>query len=186
MNKYLRPRNYIHFISRKTRLFFRRLVCFGMNVQISSSANVAFSSSISATDGVLEIGPYCLVDRGVVIRTYGGQIVFGSHTTIGPFSCVYGGGSLQIGSGVRIGPSCSIIAANHNFSDISTPIYLQGMTCKGIQIADDVWIGAGAVILDGVSIGKGAVVAAGAVVSRSVPAGAVVAGVPAKLLRQRK
>ena len=143
------------------------------------------TSSFSATSGYLRIGDRCLVDKGVIIRTYGGRIDIGSFTTIGPYCCLYGGGQLRIGNGVRIGPSCSIIAANHTFSELDTPIYLQGMNYKGIEISDDVWIGAGATILDGVKIGKGAVIAAGAVVSNNVPERAVVGGVPAKLIKLR-
>ena len=55
----------------------------------------------------------------------------------------------------------------------------------GIQIKDDVWVGAGAKILDGITIGKGAVIASGAVVDRDVPDYAIVAGIPAKVIKYR-
>ena len=54
-----------------------------------------------------------------------------------------------------------------------------------IIIEDDVWIGYGATIMSGVHIGKGAVIAANAVVTKNVPAYAIVAGIPAKLVRYR-
>lgn len=60
----------------------------------------------------------------------------------------------------------------------------QGITAKGIHIEDDVWLGANAIITDGVRIGKGSVVAAGSVVTRDVPPHTVVAGVPAKPIKQ--
>jgi acetyltransferase-like isoleucine patch superfamily enzyme len=186
MNKYLQPALYLDFCMRKLRLYYRRTICLGANVVLSPSANISFTSSLSASSGRLRLGDHCLVDQGVIIRTYGGIVEIGSLTTIGPYSCIYGGGLLKIGAGVRIGPSCSIIAANHRFSEMDTPIYLQGIVCKGIEISDDVWIGAGAKILDGVKIGKGAVIAAGAVVSKSVSDGAVVGGVPARFIKSRK
>lgn len=181
----LRFSRYADFLSRKFKLYVKKLLSIGMEVDISSSAKIALTSEISAISGSLRIGSHCLVDRGVVIRTCGGRIEIGALSTIGPYSCMYGGGDLIIGKGVRIGPSVSIIAANHVFSALDTPIYLQGMDCKGIEISDDVWIGAGVTILDGVKVGRGAVIAAGAVVSKSVPDWAVVGGVPAKLIKSR-
>jgi acetyltransferase-like isoleucine patch superfamily enzyme len=63
---------------------------------------------------------------------------------------------------------------------------LQGETRQGIVIENDCWIGAGAIILDGVRIESGAIVAAGSVVTKDVPAFAIVAGSPARIIKQRK
>ncbi len=71
-----------------------------------------------------------------------------------------------------------------NSTDI--PISLQGYRPeRAVTISDDVWIGRNAVVLPGVTIGRGAIVGAGAVVTHSVPDYAIVAGVPAKILRFR-
>lgn len=175
----------IDFLFRKSRLYFRKVFCVGVDAVFSPSANIAFTSEFSVGEGSLRIGSHSLIDRGVVIRTYGGRVEIGSLTTIGPYSCIYGGGDLIIGNGVRMGPSSSIIAGNHVFSDLDTPIYLQGVNCQGIEISDNVWIGAGVTILDGVKIGEGAIIAAGAVVSKSIPAMTVVGGVPAMFLKSR-
>ena len=186
MTKYLQASLYLDFLLRKFRLYYRKMICLGMNVVLSPTANISFTSSLLASSGLLRLGDHCLVEQGAIIRTYGGSVEIGSLTTIGPYTCIYGGGAVKIGTGVRIGPSCSIIAANHQFSDMDKPIYLQGTVSKGIEISDDVWIGAGATVLDGVKIGKGAVIAAGAVVSKGVPDGAVVGGVPARFIKSRK
>jgi acetyltransferase-like isoleucine patch superfamily enzyme len=58
-------------------------------------------------------------------------------------------------------------------------------TKGGIVIEDDVWLGVGVTVLDGVCIGKGAVIAAGSMVNKSVPAGAIAAGVPARVVKMR-
>jgi acetyltransferase-like isoleucine patch superfamily enzyme len=70
------------------------------------------------------------------------------------------------------------------FYDPSRPFVEQGITAEGIAIEDDVWIGSGAIITDGVRVGHGAVVAAGAVVTQDVPPHAVVAGAPARVVRE--
>lgn len=88
---------------------------------------------------------------------------------------------ITIGNGVRIAPNVSLCAAGHdpddpNLADIASPI----------TVGDGAWLGAGCTLLPGACIGPGAVVAAGAVVRGEVPAGAIVAGVPARLVRMRK
>jgi acetyltransferase-like isoleucine patch superfamily enzyme len=77
-----------------------------------------------------------------------------------------------------------MLAVNHIFEDSSRPFVDQGITAQGITVEDDVWIGSGAIVTDGVTIGQGAVVAAGAVVTRDVPPRTVVAGSPARVIRQ--
>ena len=112
-----------------------------------------------------------------------GDIEMGQHSTINAYAHL--AGKVRIGNGVRIATYVSIIGFNHGFEDITQPIYKQPHQTLGIVIADDVWVGANAVIVDGVTIGTGAVIAAGAVVTRDVPPMAIVGGVPAKVLRLR-
>jgi len=76
-------------------------------------------------------------------------------------------------------------AENHNIGRTDVPIDAQGVTRQGIVIEDDCWLGGGATILAGVRVGRGAVVAAGAIVTRDVPPYAIVAGVPARVVRMR-
>ena len=173
------------YLFRKLRLFFWRTKYIFQDVEFHSKANISLHASISNDNGKILIGSHSLVDLGVVIRTYGGSITIANDVTIGPYSVLYGGAAIDIGSAVRIGPHVTIVAGNHIFSDRSELIFKQGMKNIGIEIADDVWIGAGARILDGVRIGRGAVIAAGTVVTRSVKDWEVVAGVPAKVINLR-
>jgi acetyltransferase-like isoleucine patch superfamily enzyme len=94
-------------------------------------------------------------------------------------------GSVHIGRGTLIGGFVTIIDGNHRFDDCSRPIREQGGEQRPIHIGEDVWIGTNAVILQGVRIGDGAVVAANATVTGDVPAGAVVGGTPARVIRMR-
>jgi len=85
-----------------------------------------------------------------------------------------------------VGPNVVIRASNHGAERIDVPMWDQGHTGGRIVIGDDVWIGANAVIVPNVTIGSHVVIAAGAVVTRDVPDYAVVAGVPARVIADRR
>jgi carbonic anhydrase/acetyltransferase-like protein (isoleucine patch superfamily) len=115
-----------------------------------------------------------------------GGVSFGERTTI-QRSCSFISAlaPITVGSHVQIAPFCAFYSYDHGF-DSTGPLWQQPISTKGpIVIEDDVWIGFNVVVLSGVRIGSGAVVAAGAVVTRDVPAGAVIGGVPARVLKMR-
>jgi maltose O-acetyltransferase len=123
---------------------------------------------------------------------YGKHIRFGSGVFINTGSTFIDGAFITFGDRVAVGPNVQFITANHPLrpEDRIRPA-AQGDTLPfqvitvalPITIADNAWIGAGAIILPGVTIGEGAVVGAGAVVTRSVAARSVVVGNPARHLR---
>jgi acetyltransferase-like isoleucine patch superfamily enzyme len=167
-------------ISRSAKIYNSR------SIHLGNSVTVADSAILDATVGKLTIGDQTSILPYALLLTYGGQICIGSHCSVNPFCVLYGLGGLKIGDNVRIATQTVIVPANHNFNDVAIPIRLQGSKLNGVVIEDDVWIGAGVKILDGVVIGQGSVVAAGAVVTKNVPNYAVVAGVPARIIRLRK
>jgi acetyltransferase-like isoleucine patch superfamily enzyme len=112
-----------------------------------------------------------------------GMIEAGDNCTINVFAVVRG--TVTMGDGVRVGAHASLLGFNHSMSS-EKPVFQQPTTSKGIVIGDDVWIGSQAVVLDGVTIGDHAVVAAGAIVTKDVPAWAIVGGNPASLIRDRR
>jgi acetyltransferase-like isoleucine patch superfamily enzyme len=111
-------------------------------------------------------------------------IQIGRDSLIGEFNVLRGQGGITVGDRVYTSPLVQIAAVNHVFSDPGRPFVEQGITAQGIVVEDDVWIGAGAILTDGVRVGRGAVVAAGAVVTHDVPPHTVVAGVPARVVKQ--
>ncbi len=121
------------------------------------------------------IESFCCINNAV------GDVVIGDHTRIGLHSTVIG--PVCIGSHVNVAQGVVITALNHNFSDPTRRIDEQGVGTAPVRIDDDVWIGAGAVILPDVTVGSHSVIAAGAVVTHDVPAGSLVAGVPAKVVK---
>ncbi len=144
--------------------------------EVHPSAYVAAEAAIFTTRLVL--GEQSWIAGHALVR---GDVELGAHCTINPYAMI--SGRVRCGDGVRIASHVSLVGFNHGFDDPDQPIYRQKHETLGITIEDDVWIGANAVVVDGVTVGRGAVIAAGAVVSKDVPAMAIVGGVPAKVLR---
>ncbi len=88
-------------------------------------------------------------------------------------------GSITIGDDCLIGHNCTICTVNHS----KDPQHRGDMTCSSVKIGNRVWIGANVTILPGVSIGEGAIIAAGAVVNKNIESNTIVAGVPAKVIK---
>lgn len=129
------------------------------------------------------------------IRRCGSDIEIGPNVTLSAESEI--GDHVQLNAGCRlpgcvigdyalIAPECYAVARNHTFDDPTTPIAEQGYGVEApARIGKDVWIGARAMLLPGVTIHDHAVVAAGAVVTHDVPEYAIVAGVPARIMKYR-
>jgi acetyltransferase-like isoleucine patch superfamily enzyme len=152
----------------------------GKNVQIHPSARLE-----TRFGGKISIGKNTKIWEHVLIYSYGGNIEIGENCDINPFTVIYGHGNTKIGNDVLIAAHCLIIPANHNFIDHTKLIREQGLTKKGIEIEDNVWLAHSCTILDGVKIGNGAIVAAGTVVNKSVDKNLVVGGVPFRIIKNR-
>ena len=134
-------------------------LCIGNNAKININGNFNIYSGfhLSVADGA----EFSLGDNGYI----------NSNATINVFHCIKIGDNVKISKGFTIRDS-----DNHCIGN--------GIVTAPIVINDNVWIGLNVTILKGVTIGKGAVVAAGAVVTKNVPAGCLVGGVPAKVIRE--
>ena len=95
-------------------------------------------------------------------------------------------GNVTTGRAVRIGSYAALWGFNHGVAATDAEILAQPHTSQGVVVGDDVWIGGHAIVLDGVAVGSHSIVGAGAVVTHDVPAWAVVAGNPARVLRDRR
>jgi len=145
---------------------------------------------IHACPGGVSIGKNTLVMHGAILHVYNFRnlphagIHIGDDSLIGEYTVIRGQGGVTIGNRVYTSPMTQLIAVNHVYSDPHRPFIEQGITAEGIVIEDDVWLGANAVVTDGVRVGKGAVVAASAVVTKDVPPHTVVAGIPARVIKE--
>ena len=128
------------------------------------------------------LGEYSVIESFACINNAVGDVIIGDHTRIGLHNTIIG--PVTIGCHVNLAQGITVTALNHNFEDSDKRIDEQGVSTTPVTIEDDIWIGANAVILPGVTIGNHSVVAAGAVVTKNVPPHSLVAGVPAKIIKQ--
>lgn len=128
----------------------------------------------------------CLYGNTLLQTGANGRITIGKHSHI-QTDCHIASylGEILIGEKVEIAPACSFYNYDHG-TKAGVPIMDQPLTSSGnITVGDGAWLGHGVTVLGNVDIGDGAVIAAGAVVTKSIPANAIAAGVPAKVLRYR-
>ena len=150
-------------------------------VKISFSSRVQFSV-------LIRFGRNCVIKPSAIVQTSGARITFGNECAVGSFNHIAAGreGSIQMGDFVRIGPHVTIVATTRNYRDKSRPVLEQGYNDRGITIGNDVFIGAGAILVDGCEIGDGAVIGVGSVVTGKVAPYSVVFGAPAKVIMWRQ
>ena len=157
--------------------------------KVSLGANVVVERGVTlwvdTDESYITIGDDSYLSSHCILNTFDGWISMGNNCTVNSYAILYGHGGLQIGNGVRIAPQVMLMPMNHIYKDPHVPIRKQGIRTQGVKIEDDVWFGAGAVVLDGVTIGQGSVIGAGAVVTKDIPPYSVAVGVPAQVIKKR-
>ncbi|AJE45424.1 acyltransferase [Celeribacter indicus] len=125
---------------------------------------------------------YCWIQCRSGLNAIGEGLEIGERAYVGPFSSIGVGGKVVIGAGTQIGAGLRLSAEAHELGSDHT--FTDGTVRRaGIEIGRNVWMGNSVTILDGVTIGDGAVIGAGAVVTRSIGAGMVAFGAPAREVR---
>lgn len=154
-----------------------------------------FRSRIVAPDMLtntrgIHIGRRVSILKGARIEVVGqaagdeSRIVIGDNTSIQMYFHVGAAESVTIGKDVLIAGRVYITDHDHEFEHATLPArHCKGLRTKPVVIEDGVWLGEGCVILKGVTVGKRAVVGANAVVTKNVPPGAIVGGIPARVIR---
>ncbi len=123
------------------------------------------------------------IERGAFFG-FGHLVSIGDNASLG-INCTVRG-PLTLGDNVMIGPDVVFLTGNHRFDRTDIPMIQQGFTkWKPITVGNDVWIGMRSIFLPGVTIGEGAIIGAGSVVTKDIPAYAIVGGNPARFIRSR-
>ncbi len=132
----------------------------------------------------ITLGNRVSIGRFSTVAAKGGKVILADGVNIGSYCRVATQSSIDIGPSVLVAAYVYIGPGNHQAGDSEAPLIEKPMEIKGgVRIGANAWIGAHSTILDGVTIGEGAIVGAHSLVRDDVPAGAVVAGVPAKRIR---
>ena len=164
---------------RRRRILLRALCKkFGNGVNVGMGVLVLHPQTFEIGDAVFIGNQTFLQGR------QDGRCVIGAHTWIGPqsyFDCR----DMEFGEYVGWGPGAKVLGSEHTGEPLDVPIIQTDLVIKPVRVGDGADIGVNAVLLPGVTVGPGAIVCAGAVVTKDVPPMAIVAGVPAKLLRYR-
>jgi acetyltransferase-like isoleucine patch superfamily enzyme len=152
---------------------------FGNNVIIENGVLVFHPENININDNVY-------VGHNTILKGYyKGLMTIGQGTWIGQQCFFHSAGGLEIGSNVGIGPCVKIFTSTHEEEGVEIPILHSKLNFQKVVIGDDCDLGIGSIILPGVKLGRGVLVGAGAVVNKSFPDFSVIAGVPAKLIKNR-
>jgi acetyltransferase-like isoleucine patch superfamily enzyme len=136
--------------------------------------------------GRIELGRWSWLGHGTKVRCHEGVVSIGAKTVVGQECTISAYQHVSIGRECVIADRVMLIDFDHGVVEVDRPIRLQGIYKRDVRVGNNVWIGYGACILRGVTIGDNAIVGTSAVVTTDVPANAVVAGIPARVIRMRE
>ena len=137
-------------------------------------------------DAVLRLGRWSWIGHGTKIRAHEGVVEIGAKTVLGQECTISSFQSVRIGRECILADRVMLIDFDHGVVEVERPIRLQGIYKRDVEVGHNCWIGYGACILRGATVGDNSIVGTSTVVTKDVPANAVVGGVPARLLRMRE
>jgi acetyltransferase-like isoleucine patch superfamily enzyme len=170
--RYLR-RRYLTVSGRRWRTDGLLFLGRGLELQIGRSGRVDF-------------GRFVWVGDGTKIRCHEGVVEIGAKTVLGQEVTISAYRRVRIGEQCVIADRAMFIDFDHGVVEVERPIRRQGIYKRDVEVGSNVWIGYGACVLRGVRVGDNSIVGTNSVVTRDVPANAVVAGIPARVIRMRE
>jgi acetyltransferase-like isoleucine patch superfamily enzyme len=147
-------------------------ICPGVHLEIGRHAT-------------LRIGRWAWIGHGSKIRVHEGEVSIGAKTVMGQECTISAYQHVSIGRECILADRVMLIDFDHGMIEVDRPVRLQGIYKRDVHVGHNVWIGYGACVLRGVTIGDNSVVGTSAVVTRQMPDNAILAGVPARVIRMR-
>ena len=174
-----------------------RNVTFGTNVVLRHPGKIRIGHDVAIDDGCvldakgsgnrgIDIGSRVFLGRHSLLVCKDGDIALEDGVNISYNCTVFSASSVRIGRETLLAAYCYVVGGGHDFDRPDLPVVQQSRPSQGIVVGPGGWLGAGAIVLDGVTVGPSAIVGAHAVVTQDVPAFAIVAGAPARVVRDRR
>jgi acetyltransferase-like isoleucine patch superfamily enzyme len=174
-----------------------RNVSFGANVVLRHPRKIRIADDVAIDDGCvldakgahndgIRIGSRVFLGRNTLLACKDGDIVLEDGVNVSYNCTVFSASSVRIGAETLLAAYCYVVGGGHDFDRVDLPVVQQARPSRGITVGAGGWLGAGAIVLDGVTVGASAIVGAHAVVTQDVPAFAIVAGAPARVVRDRR
>ncbi len=174
-----------------------RNVVFGVNVTLRHPHKIRIGDNVVIDDqccldakgtdnqGLL-IGNGVFIGRNTILSCKNGDIIIEDHANLG-FNCeIFSASRVRVGKSILMAAYTYLVGGDHLYDRVDIPVLEQGRTARGIDVGDGVWLGTHVVVTDGSTIGRDAIIGAGAVVVGEVPEFAIAAGIPAKVMRDRR
>jgi acetyltransferase-like isoleucine patch superfamily enzyme len=139
-----------------------------------------------ARRGEVRFGRFVWIGDGSKVRCHEGVVEIGEKTVMGQECTISAYQRVRIGEQCVIADRAMFIDFDHGVVEVERPIRMQGIYKRDVEVGSNVWIGYGACILRGVRVGDNSVIGTNAVVTKDVPANAVVGGIPARIIRMRE
>ncbi len=147
-------------------------VCRGVTLEIGRDATVS-------------LGRWSWLGQGCKIRAHEGRVSVGAKSVLGQDCTISAYQHVSIGRECIVADRVMLIDFDHGVVEVERPIREQGIYKRDVRVGHNVWIGYGACLLRGVTVGNNCVIGTNSVVNKDVPDDAVVAGIPARVLRMR-
>ncbi|MFN8060071.1 MAG: acyltransferase [Vicinamibacterales bacterium] len=138
------------------------------------------------TNAGIQLGRGVFVGRHSILSCKDGDIVLGDEVNVG-FNCeIFSAKRVTVGARTLLAAYTYLIGGDHDWDRVDVSVLEQGRHAHGIVVGEGAWLGAGAKVLDGVEVGDHSIVGAGAVVTKAVPPFAIAAGIPARIVKDRR
>lgn len=174
-----------------------RNVVFGVNVTLRHPHKIFIGDNVVIDDGCcldakgtdntgIVIGSGVFVGRNTILSCKNGDVIIDDQANLG-FNCeIFSASRVRVGKSVLVAAYTYLVGGDHLYDRTDIPVLEQGRTARGIDVDDHVWLGTHVVVTDGSRIGRDAIIGAGAIVVGEIPEFAIAAGIPAKVLRDRR